>query len=88
MESCDSFGIYRRFGQLHVRLLLAYMADITDIEKQLQELDRSDEEGGEKTLYRLKNRYHKKGLDTTKRELMGRVEGILIKYGILTNHRQ
>ncbi|KAH8599301.1 hypothetical protein B0O99DRAFT_591162 [Bisporella sp. PMI_857] len=87
LESCDTFGIYRRFGQCHSRLLLTYQADITDIEQQISNLDKSDEEGGESTNWRLKNRFHEEGLDTVKRDLLVELEQKLLAYdALLLNH--
>jgi len=55
------------------------MTDITDLEKQLLEIDKNDEAGS--TSWRLKNRYHEEGFDTTKRELLQKLETKLIAYG-------
>ena len=51
-----------------------------DIEKQLSALDRDDAEDPN-TLYRLKNRYHREGLDTTKIDLLDKLEKKLLAYG-------
>ncbi|KAH8663439.1 hypothetical protein BGZ60DRAFT_529714 [Tricladium varicosporioides] len=82
MESSPSFGNFRKFGQSHTRLLAIHMSNITDIERELDNLDKSDAAGGAKTNWRLRNRYHREGLDTTKRELLKRLEAELLAYGI------
>lgn len=81
MESSDSFGIYRKFGHCHARLLAIHMSNITEMETELFDMDSSDELGGKATDWRLKNRYHRNGLDTTKRDLQERLEKELLTYG-------
>jgi hypothetical protein len=83
MESSDSFGIYRRFGYCHARLLAIHMSHLTEMEKEWLELDKSDEAGGEATNWRLTNRFHEDGLDTTKRDLQSNLEKELLAYGIV-----
>jgi len=83
LESCDSFSIYRRFGHAHSRLLVTHQCNITDLETQLQYLDKSDDEGGPDTQFRLKTRYHEEGFDTTKRDLEEKLEKELLAYGTL-----
>ena len=83
LESCDSFSIYRRFGQSHSRLLLTHQSNITDLEMQIQNLDKIDDEGGPDMQFRLKNRYHEEGFDTTKRDLEEKLEKEILAYGIV-----
>lgn len=83
MESCESFGIYRKFGIPHARLLIIHMSNIQEIWTELLEIDRRDEAGGKDTNWRLKNRFHEEGLDTTKRELEHRLEKELLAYDTL-----
>lgn len=83
MQSSDSFGIYRKFGFCFSRLLITHMSNITEMETNLKALDKSDAAGGEYTNWRLKNRWHEAGLDTTKRDLEHRMEKELVAYGIL-----
>jgi hypothetical protein len=59
------------------------MSNITDMERQLSVLDASDEAGGEATNWRLKNRYHEEGLDTTKKDLLENLEKEIVAYGML-----
>lgn len=65
------------------------MANITDLERQVHELDEADAAGGEATQWRLKNRYHEEGLDTTKKDLLKTLENELNEYDTLlfNNHR-
>lgn len=81
MDSCESFSIYRQFGSVHARLLLIHMSNIQEMVTELRKIDRSDEAGGEDTNWRLKNRIHKKGLDSTKKRLQRRLEKELLAYG-------
>jgi hypothetical protein len=59
------------------------MANITDLERQILELDKADEGGGEATQWKLKNRYHAEGFDTTKRDLLEQLEKEINAYGII-----
>ena len=59
------------------------MANITDLERQVHELDEADAAGGEATEWRLKNRYHEEGLDTTKKDLLRTLENELNEYGMV-----
>jgi hypothetical protein len=59
------------------------MANITDLERQVHELDEADAAGGETTQWRLKNRYHEEGLDTTKKDLLKALENELNEYGMV-----
>lgn len=86
-DSCDSFSIFRRFGQSHSRLLVTHMTEITNIEKQLAKLDQDDVLGGHSTQYRLKSTYHAEGLDTTKRDLLKQLEERIFAYGIVLFRR-
>jgi hypothetical protein len=84
MDSSDSFGIYRKFGYCHARLLAIHMSNVTEIERKLLELDKQDEAGGGATNWRLRNRFHKDGLDKIKRDLQTDLERELLAYGIVS----
>ncbi|CZR64641.1 uncharacterized protein PAC_14539 [Phialocephala subalpina] len=43
ISSCDDFSIYRGFKTIHERLILHLMVEITELEKQLDSIDRDDE---------------------------------------------
>ena len=72
--------MYRRFSQSHSRLLITRMAEITDLEKRLSELDIADETGPEANQWRLKTMYHE---DSTKRGLLEQLEKGLKEYGTI-----
>jgi hypothetical protein len=74
--------MYRRFGQSHSRLLVTHQCNITDLETQIQNLDKDDDEGGPDMQFRLKTRYHEEGFDTKKRDLLEKLERELLAYGI------
>jgi len=80
LEECDSFGIYRMFGQSHARLLVIHMSNITALEKQLLESDKSDKAGGGENEWRLYERYEA-GQDTTKKVLLESLEKEILAYG-------
>ncbi|KAH8795027.1 hypothetical protein F5882DRAFT_40412 [Hyaloscypha sp. PMI_1271] len=89
LESSDSFGNYRKFGHCHARLLIDQMSTITEMEQELLELDRKDAAGGEATDWRLKNRNHKKGPDTKKRDLQENMKKELLTYvPLLLNYQK
>lgn len=83
LEGCDSFGIYRRFGYIHSRLLVAHQTKITHFEQQLRDLDQSDEAGGESTDWRLKGSLQKERWDTAKIDLLKELEKEILAYGTL-----
>ena len=62
------------------------MTNITELERKIFELDKADEDGGDATRWRLKNRFHEEGLDTTKRDLLGQLEKEVIAYGMYSPH--
>ena len=82
LESSDSFGIYRKFGHSHARLLIDHESSLTKIEEELLELDKIDEAGDKATAWRLRNRKHKHGPDTRKRDLQEKLEKELLVYGM------
>lgn len=59
------------------------MAKITDLEKQLDDLDKTDEAGGEATQWKLKSKCYEEGFDTTKRDLLEELEKEVNAYGII-----
>lgn len=83
LESCDSFGIYRKFGHCHARLLMARMSNITDIERQLLALDAKDDAGGPASQWRLKCRERS---DTAKKDLLKKLEEELMAYGMVSSY--
>jgi hypothetical protein len=42
LNSNDNFAVFRRFGELSARVLIQLEIDLTDLEKQLRELDEKD----------------------------------------------
>lgn len=83
MDGCESFGIFRRFGQVYSRLLIHRMSDITDMEKELSELDKIDESGVQGTKWRLKRRYHEDAPNNSKNDLLDKMEKKVINYSTL-----
>jgi hypothetical protein len=59
------------------------MANITDLERRLLDLDEADEDGGEATQWRLKTRCPE-GFDTTRRDLLEKLEKEVNAYGIVS----
>lgn len=89
LESSDSFGIYRKFGHSHARLLIDHESSLTKIEEELLELDKIDEAGGKATAWCLRNRKYKQGPDTRKRDLQEKLEKELLVYvPLLLNYQR
>jgi hypothetical protein len=59
------------------------MANITDLERQLLDLDEADAAGGEATQWRLKTRCPE-GFDTARRDLLEKLEQEVNAYGIFS----
>jgi hypothetical protein len=59
------------------------MANITDLERQLHDLDKADEDGGEATQWRLKS-ICPEGFDTARRGLLEKLEKEVNAYGIVS----
>jgi hypothetical protein len=58
------------------------MSNLTEMEQELLKLDKNDQDGGKATDWRLKNRRHKEGPDTKKRDLQEKLEKELLVYGM------
>lgn len=93
LDSDDSFMMYRRFGQLHSRLLLHKQDKLRELEEELLILDKKDEKLEETQLY-LKCREEDDDRDPPERgrsrkEVLAEIETILLEYGrILTQANQ
>jgi hypothetical protein len=88
MDSCDNFGMYRKFGKSQSRILITYMTEITKLETELEKLDEEDSRS-EDSMYRLKSVYHREDLDAAhrkKRDLVALLELKLSKYSKHLNH--
>jgi len=79
-NSDDDFAIFRAFNQCHCRILTQLEVEITEIEKQLLELDRADE-ANPSMEYRLRKSKHKEGWDTAQRDLLREMQLKLKDYG-------
>ena len=93
LDSDDSFMMYRRFGQLHSRLLLHKQDQLREMEEELLALDKKDD-GLEDTRKYLRSREEDEFRDPPTRgrsriELLGEIEKTLLEYGrILTQANQ
>lgn len=76
----DGYQVYRGFNSGHIRLLLKYEVEITELEKRLEKLDEGDIANPDMT-YRLRNTRHEPHWDTERRELENDLEAKLMKYG-------
>lgn len=93
LNSDDSFMMYRRFGQLHSRLLLHKQDQLREMEEELLALDKRDDKLEDTQIY-LKCRSEDDERDPPKRgrsrkELLEQIEKTLMEYGsVLTQANQ
>jgi len=80
ISSDDDFANHRRFKTLHNRLLLHREVELTELEKELHERDKKDEENPA-FRHRLRKEIHKEGMDTTKTEFLNLLRVKLLEYG-------
>ena len=87
IETCDpSFKIYRKFEWLHKRALLHLQDEISELEKELQRLDKHDFTDGDHV--KLISRRHDYGLfidkkPSERRDLMHEIQSKMREYGKL-----
>lgn len=85
LDSDDSFMMYRRFGQLHSRLLLHKQDQLREMEEELLTMDKQDELLEENQIY-LKCRADDDERDPPRRgpsrkQLLGSIQSTLLEYG-------
>lgn len=79
MEDLDpSFIMARRFGWLHIRLLLHLQDELTVLEAKLQAFDDFDAEADP---LRLVSRRRDDGFDTKRKDLLQTIDGKMAQYG-------
>jgi hypothetical protein len=69
LDSSDNFAIVRRFGRTNCRVLLHLQAEIQALQKELDDLDRSDTSDAIHE-HRLVSAEHKEGWDTKQQEIL------------------
>ncbi|PVH80175.1 hypothetical protein DL98DRAFT_532376 [Cadophora sp. DSE1049] len=79
VSSDDDYQIYRGFKTLHNRLICHFEVELTELERRLAELDKSDE-GNPVTGHRLSRIKHKKGWDEEQNILMHEIDVKLKEY--------
>lgn len=80
LVSCDdSLAMHRGFKRLHNRLLLQLEAEITELEKDLDKLDKEDAEAA--TNYRLMSTKHEEDWDASQVQLFDKIKSKLKEYG-------
>jgi hypothetical protein len=85
LDSDDSFMMYRRFGQLHSRLLLHKQDQLREMEEELFALDRRDDKLEETQLF-IKCRAEDDERDPptrgrSRKELLEEIQRTLLEYG-------
>jgi hypothetical protein len=80
MNSDEDVAIFRRFGQCHTRILNQLQVEITELEKEMLDLDKADD-ANPSMRYRLKNTKHKRGWDMAQRNLLKQIKLRLKEYG-------
>lgn len=79
ISSDDSFVNFRRFDRLFARVALHLQSDLTDLEKELDELDEAD--AGDPIMEkRLRGFENYDGWNTKQRELVSKIGDKWIKY--------
>jgi hypothetical protein len=82
--SCDDdLAMHRSFKYCHNRVLLQLEVQITELEKDLFELDKKDNADPDME-YRLKTTEHEQGWNTEQLELFEKLKAKLKEYGELT----
>jgi len=80
MNSNDNVCIYKKFGQLHCRLLLHRQLELYSLEQELNKLDAKDDETDEKR-YRLQCVEHCQEWDPAQKNLLDKIVPKLTEYG-------
>jgi hypothetical protein len=79
LNSDDDFAILRRFGKLHMRMLVQLQVELTLLEEELEKMDRSDD--GSEFEYRLRSMEHKETWNQSRKELESKILLKLHEYG-------
>lgn len=82
VSSDEDYEIYRGFRTLHNRVIHHREVELTELEKRLTELDKSDEHNPA-TSHRLRRIKHQEGWDGEKNKLIDDIELKLKNYGML-----
>lgn len=83
-SSTPNFSLYRGFRYLHTRVLLDLQDEVATLERELDEFDRADKKGHQRTLRSraFDIREAKKQPDTrTRRDVLRDIRKKLIEYG-------
>ena len=81
VEDCDpNFLICRKFGELHLRVLLHRQDELVEMEEELEYLDKADY----KDDYRkLRSRRRDYAIDSNRKNLLIKIEKKLKEYGVV-----
>jgi hypothetical protein len=79
LNSSDDFAILRRFGKLHMRMLVQLQVELTLLEEELDKMDKSDD--GSEFEYRLRSMEHKETWNQSRKELESKILVKLHEYG-------
>jgi hypothetical protein len=82
IDSDVDYNMFRGFGSLHALLLLHKQAELTELEGQLQELDKADANNPE-TKWKLHSHINTpKGDNETRKALLEKIELKMKEYGL------
>jgi len=81
LHSHDNFGIFRRFGLAHSRVLVQLQGEIELLQQKLAMLDESDASPGSRNTWRLRAASYEDGWDSAQRDLLKELQEKLIAYG-------
>ncbi|CZR51636.1 uncharacterized protein PAC_01513 [Phialocephala subalpina] len=79
INSSDHNAVFRRFGRLSARLLLQLQVDLTDLEKELDDLDNKDA-GNTDVEPRLRGYEKFPADDGAQREILGKIQKKICEY--------
>lgn len=91
LNSCPGTAYFRRFGTLHTRSLLYKQVELTNLETQLNELDKKDAETSGKeddTTWRLGHSISLNDgyMNEERRDLMQKIDQKMKEYGMQLLH--
>jgi len=79
-NSDEDFGICRRFAKLRWRRILHLQVELTELEKELEDLDRADFENKDRK-HRLRRTLHKEEWNTEQKDLFAKIDTTQKEYG-------
>ena len=83
VDSDTNFNIFRRFGYLRNRVMLHAQAELTQLERQLERLDKADQKSNEQALRSVQRDDSRN--EPKRKKLLEEIETKLKAYGMFSN---